>query len=414
MSFVASNYDKEREEENIILNPKYGLKTLKSAVVYGANASGKSKFFEGLFFMRRFAITSSSQGQSGDEISVEPFRLSNESENEPSEFEVIFVHKNIQYRYGFEVTPNEVISEWLFYKPKTKEVELFYRERQDFQTHSKHFKKGAIGAKEGLVRNNALLLSLAAQINEPLATNVIDWFKNVKTISGLYEEGYRGFTIGKARSPEYKSRIMQLLKAADLGIQDIEIEIIDIEKLSKEMPRELRDEIIKETKDEGAEFVSDILTTHRKFNSKKTHSGDVQFSIEHEESAGTWKFFSLTGPILDVLDNGYILVVDELDARLHPNLVCKIVSLFNSNELNPKNAQLVFNTHNTNLLDSGLFRRDQIWFTEKNRFGEASLYSLGDFKSEIVRNNEPFEDNYIRGKYGAVPNLRDLRAQSVK
>ncbi|MDO8898690.1 MAG: AAA family ATPase, partial [Bacteroidales bacterium] len=110
-------------------------------------------------------------------------------------------------------------------------------------------------------------------------------------------------------------------------------------------------------------------------------------------------------PILDVIENGYTLVVDELDSKLHPNLVCKIVSLFNSKEFNKKNAQLIFNTHDTNLLSSGLFRRDQIWFTNKNKYGEAKLYSLADFKSDEVRKNDPYEDNYIKGKYGAVPFL---------
>jgi AAA15 family ATPase/GTPase len=108
---------------------------------------------------------------------------------------------------------------------------------------------------------------------------------------------------------------------------------------------------------------------------------------------------------LDCLENGYTLIVDELDSKLHPNLVEKIVSFFNSKELNPNNAQLIFNTHDTNLLNSGLFRRDQIWFTEKNKFGEASLFSLADFKTDKVRKNEDFEENYIRGKYGAVPYL---------
>jgi hypothetical protein len=129
--------------------------------------------------------------------------------------------------------------------------------------------------------------------------------------------------------------------------------------------------------------------------------------MEDEESSGTKKFFALTGPVLDSIENGYVLVIDELDSKLHPNLVCKIVSLFNSKELNPKNAQLIFNTHDTNLLSSGLFRRDQIWFAEKDKYGASKLFSLADFKSE-VRKTENFEDNYIRGKYGAVPFLGEF------
>ena len=190
-----------------------------------------------------------------------------------------------------------------------------------------------------------------------------------------------------------------------MGIQDIKLEMLDITKLPQEMPKELREIILKKSKEDKTEFVTDILTTHKKFDNSKKHIGNTSFSLDDDESFGTRKFFALTGPVLDAIENGYTLVVDELDSKLHPNLVCKIVSLFNSQKLNPKNAQLIFNTHDTNLLSSGLFRKDQVWFTEKDKYGEAKLFSLADFKSDTVRKNEAFEDNYIRGKYGAVPFL---------
>ena len=406
LSLIASNYDKAtREAENISVSNNYGLRILKSAVIYGANASGKSKFIEALMFMKHFTINSSKDSQKGDEISVEPFKLSSETENEPSEFEVLFTFKKILYRYGFEVDKNRVVSEWLFYKPKTKEVELFYRDFQNFEIHPKHFQKGAIGAKEKLVRDNALLLSLAAQLNDSTAINVIDWFKNLKIISGLKDEGYKGYTMSITQNLEQKQKILELLKAADFGIDDIKLEMLDIEKLPRDMPKELRDLIIKKSKEDKTEIVADILTSHKKYDQSKKHVGNINFSLDDDESLGTNRFFAITGPVLDSLENGYALVVDELDSQLHPNLVCKLVSLFNSKILNPKNAQLIFNTHDTNLLDSGLFRKDQVWFTEKDKFGEARLYSLADFKSDEVRKKEPFEDNYIRGKYGAVPFL---------
>jgi len=406
LNLVASNYDKDtRELENISEDNKFNLRILKSAVIYGANASGKSKFIDALTFMKRFVVSSSKESQKGDEISVEPFRLNVESENSPTEFEVIFNYKRTMYRYGFEVDKKQIISEWLYRKPKTKEVEIFYRDYQKFDVHSRNFTKGNTVIKEGLVRDNALLLSVAAQFNDTTSINVLDWFKNLKTISGLREDGYQGYTMGKTKDPNNKLKILELLKAADLGIQDIKLEMLDIEQLPNEMPKELRDKIIKDSKEENAEYFSDILTSHKKFDGSKRFIENVNFSLDDDESSGTKKFFALTGPILDVIENGYTLIVDELDSKLHPNLVCKIVSLFNSKELNPKNAQLVFNTQDTNLLSSGLFRRDQIWFTEKDKFGEARLYSLSDFKSDEVRKTEAFEENYIRGKYGAVPYL---------
>ena len=127
------------------------------------------------------------------------------------------------------------------------------------------------------------------------------------------------------------------------------------------------------------------------------------------ESSGTQKFFALSGPIIQALDNGEVLFVDELDSKIHPNLVCKIVDIFNSKESNPMNAQLIFNTHETNLLGSGLFRRDQIWFVEKDRYGAATLYPLSSFKTnEGARKTDNFEENYIMGRYGGVPVLSDF------
>jgi hypothetical protein len=355
--------------------------------------------------MRYFVINSSKESQKGETIDVEPYRLSTETENEPSEFEIIFIHNNIQYRYGFEVTKDRIVSEWLFHKPKTKEVELFYRDGSDITPHERSFTKGSRVAKEGLVRDNALFISVAAQFNETKAINVIDWFKRFRALSGLQETGYQGFTMGKTEDPDHKKNILELLKAADLGIQDIELQKLDINSLPNGMPKELKDKIIKEVREEKKEYVSDVLTIHKKYNADLKVVENISLSLEDDESSGTRKFFALTGPILDVLENGYTLVVDELDSKLHPNLVCKIVSLFNSKEFNTKNAQLIFNTHDSNLLSSGLFRRDQIWFTNKNKYGEATLYSLADFKSDEVRKTDSFEDNYIRGKYGAVPYL---------
>ncbi len=406
LSLIASNYDKDtRRQENIVINEKFGLRILKSAVIYGANASGKSKLLDAFAFMKYFVLNSSKESQKGEPIAVEPFRLSTETESEPTEFEIIFIHDNILYRYGFEATKESIVSEWLYYRPRTKEVELFYREGSTSNTHQRSFNKGYTIVKEGLVRDNALLVSVSAQFNEKTAINVLDWFKRFKALSGLKESSYQGFTMSKTEDPKHKSRILELLNAADLGIQDIELQKLDIDSLPKGMPKELRDKLIREVREENKEYISDVLTKHKKYDENYISAGNISFSLDDDESSGTRKFFALTGPILDVIENGYTLVVDELDAKLHPNLVCKIVSLFNSEEFNKKNAQLIFNTHDTNLLSSGLFRRDQTWFTNKNKYGEAKLYSLADFKSDEVRKTEPFEDNYIKGKYGAVPFL---------
>lgn len=386
LSLIASNYDKgTREHENIVIHDYFGLRLLKSAVIYGANASGKSKLIDAFAFMQYFVINSSKESQKGETIGVSPFRLSAETENEPSEFEIIFLDKNVLYRYGFEATTERIVSEWLYHKPKTKEVELFYREGSNFNTHERSFPKGNTVVKEGLVRDNALLISVAAQFNEKTAIHVLDWFEKNKVISGLSDYEYRENSVNKLNDDRFKKQIVNLLKAADLGIEELKLLKIDSGKF-KESP------------------FNAVLVLKNKYQ-QKDKSGLVSFSLSLDESEGTRKYFYVLGPIIDALEKGGLLCVDELDSKLHPNLVCKIVSLFNSKEFNKKNAQFIFNTHDTNLLSSGLFRRDQIWFTNKNKFGEAKLYSLADFKSDEVRKVEPFEDNYIRGKYGAVPFL---------
>ncbi|MFN5983101.1 MAG: AAA family ATPase [Fluviicola sp.] len=406
LSLIASNYDKDtRELDNIYQDDKFNLRILKSAVIYGANASGKSKFIDALAFMRQFVIKSSKDSQKFEVIAVEPFRLNNESEKEPTEFEVIFTLKGIHYRYGFEANNKQIVSEWLYYKPKTKEIELFYRDGKKIETHERNFSKGNTIIKEDLVRENALLVSVAAQFNDAICGSIIEWFENLNIISGLEEREFKNNTIDKIKSNKEKIKILEFLKAADLGITDIQYE----EDTFGLIPEELKEQI-KELKEsiksyDPDEAFSDISTIHNVYDNDKRKIGKAKFSVLRDESNGTKKFLYLSGTIIDILENGGVLIGDELDSKLHPNLVCKIVSLFNSKEFNPKNAQLFFNTHDTNLLSSGLFRRDQIWFTNKDKYGEAKLYSLANFKSDEVKKNEPFEDNYIRGKYGAIPYL---------
>ena len=382
LNLLATNHDKTREIENVSSSNNYNLRVLKSAVVFGANASGKSKFIEALMFMKHFVINSFSNGQKGDKIFVDPFRLNTESENEPCEFEVIFIYESILFRYGFEANKKQIIAEWLYYKPKIKEVELFYRSLQNVEMHSRSFKNGVITVTNQLIRENALLISLASQINEDFATKVILWFKSLSVISGVQEHEYLENSTEKINTSFGKSKILTLLNSADLEIEDI----INKKNRFNELDN------------------SDILVKKFKFSNKLKFE-QVEFNLNIDESEGTKKYFYLIGLIVDSLDNGSCLFIDELDSKLHPNLVCKIISLFNSKKLNPKNAQLIFNTHDSNLLSSGLFRKDQVWFTEKNKYGEAKLYSLADFNSGEVRKKESFEENYLRGKYGAIPYL---------
>jgi len=405
LSFIASNYDKTREAENIYTCESFGLNVLKSGVLYGANASGKSKLMDALLFMRNFVLSSSLESQKGEPINVEPFLLSTESNNKPSEFEIIFIHRKQLFRYGFEVDKEKVISEWLYYRPLKREIELFIRDGQNFSVHERKFGKGYKLAKEKMIRENALLISVASQFNEEIAGLVIDWFKRLKVISALESQGYKPYTVSILKNGAKKFKILDLLQKADLSISDIILEPINIAHLPKVIQGNLKDLVLQKIEKEKAEFYA-LNTVHNVFDDGGSIVDKEIFDMEKDESSGTNQFFALAGPIIDVIENGYVLVVDELDSKLHPNLVLKIIEIFNSSELNPKNAQLLFNTHDTNLLSADIFRRDQVWFVEKDLFGASKLYSLSDFKE--VRKEENFENNYINGKYGAIPVLNDF------
>lgn len=412
ISFIASNYDKTtRENENIQFIADKNLRVLRSAVVYGANAAGKTKLFESLVFFKRFVINSSKEGQQGQGIDVQPFLLSEATEHEPSEFEIVFLYNGAMYRYGFEVTKDKVLSEWLFYKPKSYEFQVFYRDVVEgtVESHSTYFKKGAMLHKENLVRPNALMLSVAAQFNDMISTDVLNWFmKKCKIISSIREDGYKGYTMRRINQQDCHEKMLNLIKFADFAIQDISSKTLSEEDITDEMSAEMREFLRDKILNEKAEIYTKSETTHHKYDASNKIIGNTTFSMDEDESHGTQKYFYLSGPILDTLESGGILFVDEFDARLHPNLVLKLFSLFNDQKLNKQGSQLIITSQNSIFLRSELLRKDQLWFVEKDRFEAAHLYSLSDFKAQKVRANENFETNYLKGKYGAIPYLNNL------
>jgi len=399
---VAANIvskDKSLDENNVFTVDD-DLTLLKTAAIYGANASGKSNLAKALGFMRWFIINSSKDTQTSEQIEVERFKLSDSTDSEPSFFEIVFFMNQKKYRYGFEANRNEVVSEWLFYVPKLRETKLFERKADSF-TIAKIYKADGIQQK---TRSNALFLSVSAQFNVGIAESILTFFgKNINLISGLDDEGYRGYTIKCLQDNKNRDSILNFLKKLSLGFDEIQLEEHDfnVESLPREIPDEIKRFILKNS--DGGKATS-VQTLHKKFNEEGVFISSELFDI-NDESEGTQKIFSLAGPFLDTLKNGKVLIIDEFDARLHPKLSLAIVEMFNSRDGNPNNAQLVFMTHDTNLLSNKLFRRDQVWFTEKNRYGSTSVYSLVEYK---VRNDASFESDYIKGKYGAIPYIRSL------
>ena len=373
---------------------------VKSAAIFGPNASGKSNIIQAMIWFRQFVLDSSREGQAGEKIDVKPFRLSTTTEKSPTHFEAEFLWGGFEYRYGFEVTAGRVESEWLFRKsPAAKPAKLFTREGKQFEVSGEFFKEGK--GLEERTRENALFLSVCSQFNGPEATKIIEWMRRFRHVSGLSEVGFFAFTAKRLEDAKYRSKLLELARKADFNITGLrsEFEEITEARLSPGLTAEVRQRLLAEKI-----LQADIKTTHQKRDADGNMVGQVEFDLAEEESQGTQKFVALSGPLTHTLEEGAILLVDEMEARLHPRLTQAIVDLFHS-PVNAKNAQLVCATHDVTLLEPDRFRRDQIWFCEKDETGATDLFCLADFDSSQVRPTSKFSRQYMLGLFGAVPQL---------
>ena len=397
-SMIAANLSSENpalDTSNVISVSK-NLSLLKSAAVYGANASGKSNLGIALRFMRDFVHASAREAITPTETGLEPFLLDWQTGKQPSFFEMVFLLERQQYRYGFEVDKAQVVLEWLFHVPKTKEVALFVREGQEITVRA-GFKEGK--TLEAKTRKKALFLSVTALFNGATAQKIQNWFDDFAIETGLQDSSFRKFTLKCLHDREQREVVRQFVHKLDLGVEEVEVmERPILEVLSQDWPNETKSEIIDE-------LSNSIFVTHRVAGSSEEPDDFIHFDLDSHESQGTQKLIAMAGPLWSILHNGNVLFVDELDARLHPLMTRRIIELFHSPLTNPHGAQLIFATHDTNLLDKTLFRRDQIWFAEKDRLGATHLASLAEYR---VRSDAAFEKQYLEGRYGAIPFLGDL------
>lgn len=384
---------------NLIHTERYNI--LKGAVIYGANSSGKSNLIKAMSTMRRI-VFQSFEKSSTSELNIEPFLLDTVSETEPSFFEVTFLLNNIKYRYGFELTNSKIKAEWLMEAKKIAEKYLFVREDDGIDVSPQYKEAKDLEEK---TRDNALFLSVIDQFNGKLASQIMKWFNNFITISGLKHERYKSVTFEMLEKEESKHLLQSFYNDLDLGFNSVAIKKKDFN--STDIPDDTPEHIVKQLISdlEGKKIVN-VKTTHKKRNPLNNSLTDVEFDMRSQESSGTNKVFNISGPIFDALTDGGILVIDEFDASLHPLLTLSITRLFNSTQHNPKNAQLIFSTHDTNLFSYGKFRRDQIYFIEKDKNFSSDLYSLVEYKGNggiTVRKDRKFEKDYIQGRYGAIP-----------
>ncbi|AWG25842.1 AAA family ATPase [Flavobacterium kingsejongi] len=391
------------DKQNVI-PIKEDLSLLKSKAIYGANASGKSNVIRGLVSFIKI-IRESVKDESALRF-IAPYELSTETIDQPTFFQLIFRVDDVRYRYGFEADEKSIKSEWLFSTPSVREQTLFIRENNKIlEISKKYFTEGIkfvslmedfseeAEAEGGIFRDNSLFLSSLSSFGfGKISKKIIKEISSIAIISGLGHKGMFALAGDSLQDPDQKKFVLNFLKNADIGIQDLET----IDFSNDNLPENIEEDVAKTLKDRK------FLLSHRTVYDKNLKKdGNATFSFLSQESEGTRKMFEISPFIYNSLKNGTTLIIDEFDSRFHPLLTKKIVELFNSNQ-NPR-SQLIFTTHDTNLLSSELLRRDQIDFVEKDKYGASHLYTLVEIKG--IRNNASFEKDYIQGKYGAIPFL---------
>jgi len=401
----AKSFKEHIETHTFQIDSKLSL--LKSAIIYGNNASGKSNLLEAMGFMKGTVINSfrdALMDNNERKFPLEKFILSSKSENASSYFEIVFINNNVKYRYGFEIDDNKIIAEWLFHTT-SKEVYLFKRDLQDIKINKSSFEE-ALG-KEKDVKENVLFLSLLATLGKETSSSIVEWFKKFNFVNGIHDRGHKRYTIDKLKSDKaffnWVLHFIKYLEISSLSTTEEDVNDIDLEVLKeKEKDEEIINLLTSIHKIQSKQPKRDqLITYHRKYDENNIFIDTVPFNFDKQESEGTKKLLYLLGPWFDTLQNGKVLLVDELDSRLHSHLTLRLIDFFH--KFNTNHAQLICAVHDISLLNKETFRRDQIWFVEKNQFGASELVSLGDFKTDKVRNKSAFDKNYLDGKYGAIP-----------
>ena len=416
LSMVAADNETMLDSNTFPVPNNDDLRLVTSAAIYGSNASGKSNLLKAIQVLKNLVIKSASRMQIGDKLPVEPFKLNSETAKKPSSFEVIFILDDIRYEYGVSLNRERVFEEWLIAYRNEVQENWFSREylpdNPKFEPNEGYkwsFGKGLKGEKKRIqrfVRSNSLFISHAAQNNHPQLKEVFDFFQDEINMISLTEGQLREFDFTIKMCEEnhnFREQIVNLLSEADIGISDIRFESEPMDDNIKLVVQNL---FSKEF--EGRNNANNLLEKDFKkvITIHKMNDSNSEIELEmSDESAGTERLFNIAGYLLFVLECGELLIIDELDRSLHPVLSKALLKMFNNPEINKNNAQLIFTTHDTTLLDDEIFRPDQIWFTEKDN-SMTKLYSLFDFRP---RENESLQKGYLLGRYGAIPFINGLR-----
>ena len=400
-SMVGATLSEHVESNTFDSGSKGFDRLLRSAVIYGPNAAGKTNLMRAVQFMQTFVLTSATRIGSA-QYPYSPFKLSKATRDSLSEFEITFIQDGARYEYGFSMGPQRIEKERLIQHVESKSRargRTMFERIWDKRTKSYSWKfgpffKGQRSSWKNATREDSLFLSIATQLNSVQLRSVFDWFhKKLVVVVGPTTMN-QSLSLKIWDEPGGKQRLLPFLQEADLGIIDLHIQKEPMPLSGGVMVRGAMFDVR-----EGSQTpdVIKVTLSHLSDDPKEP----VGFDFE-DESSGTQILFKTAGAWLNVLKNGEVLLFDEIDTNMHPRLLRFLIQKFHSNTSNPNNAQIVCSTHNTSLLDREIFRRDQFWFVEKQKTGASKLYPLTDFSP---RNDEVIERWYMRGRYGALPIL---------
>ncbi|NGZ07567.1 MAG: ATP-binding protein [Magnetococcales bacterium] len=403
LNLTASGNYREHPENTFATGLPRMPKLLKSTVIYGPNASGKSNLIRAALFMWDFVLNSS-KGQEGDVIDVQPFLMHNKNIQSPSTFEMIFIEEEVRYQYGFSVTRERVTHEWLIAYPSGRPQRWFerYLDTESGKEVWNLHKKYLVGNREvwrDATRKNALFLSTAIQLNSAVLRPVFDWFDKRLRVFRPHMEISKEYSASLCKDPDGRLKVLKFLNQADMDIEGIRLESRTVGDLGMDdLPPEVRAALQKE--------MSGTLVTEIRFERAMADTGKPVLLPWEAESRGTQKLFALAWPWMNILGQGRILFMDEMDTSLHHLLVKFLFQLIHDPTTNPQRAQLISTTHDTALLNPDAFRRDQFWMMEKSGDRCSELYPVSDFD---IASGESLQRRYLEGQFGAIPTLKRFK-----
>jgi AAA15 family ATPase/GTPase len=388
--------------ENNVFNSS-GLRLVKTKAIFGGNASGKSNLVKAIAAFHNLVSRSVAQESIPEQIWNERFQLITEWDSQPIFFQHVFVLDKSIYRYGFQIVNGIISYEWLYSGYKNKEIEYFMRSpeglvvNEEFFAADDRFIRQDGEVENELFRKDSLYLTAAALNGNKLLGKLRGKIRTIMLVDGVYDASAAQYAMTHfIDGPKAKKEaLVKLLAAADTGIEELEI---------SEMPDHLIDHNLKNSLGERSDKkIVSLFSSHPVFDWDGVRMDNKAVPFGEWESEGTGKLLGIGALVLDALGDGRTIIIDEFDARFHPNLTLKIVQLFHDSKTNPKNAQLLFVTHDSGLLRRAELRRDQIWFVNKDRYGISTGVNLIEFKG--VRKDASYEKEYLNGTYSGIPYL---------